>query len=325
MGTHIMQLTLGLDYSEMILQRTIKKAATISGIGLHSGARITLKMRPATANTGIIFYRTDGDQTVEIKACSENVVDTRMATVIGRQGVTISTIEHFMAALAAFGVDNLHVEIDGPEVPVLDGSAAPFTREIQQAGIKTLNRCRKFIAIRKPLEIIEGEKRINIIPSRFFRISFDIAFDHQAISVQHHSVKLSTETFCKEIASARTFGFLHEVEYLKANGLARGGSLENAVVIDDKGVMNPEGLRFQDEFVRHKILDAVGDFSLLGAPILGHIRAFKAGHDLNAKMVKLIEENPEHWTYVEFSEQALHEAQRAKVKVFATDLALNKA
>jgi len=308
----------------MILQRTINKPATISGIGLHSGARIKLRMRPATANTGIIFHRTDGEQTVDIKACSENIVDTRMATVIGRQGMTISTIEHFMAAIAAFGIDNLHVDIDGPEVPVLDGSAAPFIREIQQAGVANLNRSRKFIAIRKPLEIIEGEKRINIIPSRFCRISFDIAFDHPAISVQHHSIKLTTESFCKEIAAARTFGFLHEVEYLKANGLARGGSLENAVVIDKDGVMNPEGLRFPNEFVRHKILDAYGDFSLLGSPLLGHIKAFKAGHDLNAKMVKIIEENPDHWTYMEFNESALLEARRSTAKPFAIDLAWNK-
>jgi UDP-3-O-[3-hydroxymyristoyl] N-acetylglucosamine deacetylase len=309
----------------MILQRTIKKPTTISGIGLHSGARINLRMRPASANTGIIFHRTDGEQTVDIKACSENVVDTRMATVIGHQGLTVSTIEHFMAALAAFGIDNLHVDIDGPEVPVLDGSAAPFIREIQQAEVKMLSRSRKFIAIRKPLEIIEGEKRISIIPSRFFRISFDIAFDHPAISVQQHSMKFTTESFCKEIAAARTFGFLHEVEYLKANGLARGGSLENAVVIDNDGVMNPEGLRFQNEFVRHKILDSFGDFSLLGAPLLGHIKAFKAGHDLNAKMVRMIEENPSHWAYVEFTEQALRAAQRAETKAFAIDLAWNKA
>ena len=309
----------------MILQRTIQKPATISGIGLHSGARINMKLRPATANTGIIFHRTDGDQTVDIKACSENVVDTQMATVIGKHGLTVSTIEHFMAAIAAFGIDNLHIDIDGPEVPVLDGSAAPFIREIQQAGTTTLNRSKKFVAIRKKLEIIEGEKRISIIPSRFFRISFDIAFDHPAISVQNYSMKFSTETFCKEIADARTFGFLNEIEYLKANGLARGGSLENAVVIDDNGVMNPEGLRYHNEFVRHKILDAFGDFSLLGSPLLGHIRAFKAGHDLNSKMVKMIEENPDHWTYVEFSEEALREAQRSNCKSVAIDLAWNKA
>ncbi len=309
----------------MILQRTIEKAATISGIGLHTGSRITLKIRPAVANTGVIFHRTAGDTTVSIKACSENVVDTRMATVIGKSGLSVSTIEHFMAALAALGIDNLHIDIDGPEIPVLDGSAAPFIREIQQAGIKNLECSRKYIAIRKPLEIIEGEKRINIIPSRFFRISFDIAFDHPAIALQNYSMKFTTDNFVKEIAPARTFGFLHEVEFLKANGLARGGSLENAVVIDEKGVMNPEGLRYADEFVRHKILDACGDFNLLGAPLLGHIRAFKAGHDLNAKMVRMIEENPSHWTYVEFSEQAVQEAMRVNAKSFAIDLAWHKA
>ncbi|WP_029910902.1 UDP-3-O-acyl-N-acetylglucosamine deacetylase [Pelobacter seleniigenes] len=309
----------------MILQKTIDKTTTISGIGLHSGARIDMKLRPATENTGIIFHRLDSERVIDIKACAENVVDTRLATVIGRDGVSVSTIEHFMAALAALGIDNLHIDINGPEVPVLDGSAAPFIREIQQAGVRTLHSSRKFIAIRKPLEIIEGEKRISIIPSRFFRISFDIAFDHPAISVQHYSMKFTTENFCKEVASARTFGFLHEVEYLKANGLARGGSLENAVVIDDNGVMNPEGLRFQNEFVRHKVLDSFGDFSLLGAPLLGHIRAFKAGHDLNAKMVRKIKENPDHWTYVEFNEQALQEAQRFNSKSFAIDLAWHKA
>ncbi|MCK4690664.1 MAG: UDP-3-O-[3-hydroxymyristoyl] N-acetylglucosamine deacetylase, partial [Desulfuromonadales bacterium] len=201
----------------------------------------------------------------------------------------------------------------------------PFVREIQQTGTKTLAASRKFIAIRKPLEIIEGEKRISIIPSRFFRITFDIVFEHPSISVQQYSMKFTTENFCKEIAPARTFGFLHEVEYLKANGLARGGSLENAVVIDNEGVMNPEGLRYPDEFVRHKILDAFGDFSMLGYPLLGHIRAFKAGHELNAKMIQTILDNPSHWSFVEFSEQALREAQRSSTRPFAIDLAWNKA
>jgi UDP-3-O-[3-hydroxymyristoyl] N-acetylglucosamine deacetylase len=309
----------------MILQRTLNNSTTISGIGLHSGARVNLKLRPAAANTGIIFHRTSEERSVDIKACADNVVDTRMATVLGHDGLSVSTVEHFMAALAACGIDNLHIDIDGPEVPILDGSAAPFIREIQQIGISVLNASRRFVAIRKPLEIIEGEKRISIIPSRFFRITFDIAFEHPAISVQQHSMKFTTENFCKEIAPARTFGFLEEVEYLKAKGLARGGSLENAVVIDGKGVLNPEGLRFQDEFVRHKILDSFGDFSLLGAPLLGHIRAFKAGHELNAKMVRKILDSPSHWSYVEFSEQTLREAQRASAGSFAIDLAWSKA
>ena len=309
----------------MILQRTIKKATTISGIGLHSGTRVNLRMRPAIANTGIIFHRTDGEQIVSIKACTESIVDTRMATVIGHQGVTVSTIEHFMAALAAFGIDNLHIDIDGPEVPVFDGSAAYFIREIQRAEVKKLNRSRKFIAIQKPLEIIEGEKRIRIIPSRFFKISFDITFDHPTIAVQNYSMTFSTKSFCKEIAAARTFGFLHEVEQLKAMGLARGGSLENAVVLDNDGVMNPEGLRYPDEFVRHKILDSIGDFSLLGASLLGHVKAYKSGHDLNTKMVRMIEENPSCWTHVEFNERALQEAQQAKISLVAPDLVWDKA
>ena len=309
----------------MILQRTINSATEISGIGLHSGANIQLKLRPAEADTGIVFHRREGERTVAIKAAAENVVDTRLATVLGRDGLSVSTVEHFLAALSACGIDNLHVDIDGPEIPILDGSAAPFIQQLQKVGTRNLETSRKFIAIRKPIELIEGEKRINIIPSRFFRITFDIAFEHKAIALQQYSMKFSTESFSKEIAPARTFGFLHEVEYLKANGLARGGSLDNAVVINEEGVMNPEGLRFQDEFVRHKILDACGDFSLLGYPILGHIRAFKAGHDINAKMVRKILDTPDSWTYVNFSEEALQEARKTVTQAYASNLAWSKA
>lgn len=313
------------DDRNMILQRTINIPTEIIGIGLHSGVNTQLRLRPADANTGIIFHRRDGDRTVDIKAVAENVIDTRMATVLGRDGLSISTVEHFLAALSACGIDNLHVDINGPEVPILDGSAAPFIQKLQQAGTIHLEASRKLIAIRKPIEFIEGEKRINIIPSRFFRITFDIAFEHQTIALQQYSMKFSTESFSKEIAPARTFGFLHEVEYLKANGFARGGSLENAVVIDDEGVMNPGGLRFQDEFVRHKILDACGDFSLLGHPMLGHIRAFKSGHDINNKMVRKILETPDCWSYVEFSDAILQEARKTSSQAFASNLACSTA
>ncbi|PLX87981.1 MAG: UDP-3-O-[3-hydroxymyristoyl] N-acetylglucosamine deacetylase [Desulfuromonas sp.] len=309
----------------MIFQRTIKKTVQIDGIGLHSGANIQLRLRPAEADTGIIFHRSDEQRTVAIKAIAENVVDTQLATVIGHQGLSVSTVEHLLAALSACGIDNLHIDIDGPEVPILDGSAAPFIHKIQEAGTQTLNASRKYLSIRKPIELIEGEKRINIIPSRFFRITFDIAFDHKAIALQQYSMKFSPDNFSKDIAPARTFGFLHEVEYLKANGLARGGSLDNAVVIDEDGVMNPEGLRFQNEFVRHKILDACGDFSLLGHPMLGHIRAFKAGHDINAKMVRKILNSPDYWTFVEFSEETLQEACKTSPQTYATNLAWLKA
>jgi UDP-3-O-[3-hydroxymyristoyl] N-acetylglucosamine deacetylase len=308
----------------MILQRTIQSPVEISGIGLHSGARICLRLRPAAAGTGIIFYRRDAERLAVIPAKVENVVDTKLATVLGRDGLTVSTVEHFLAAIAACGIDNLHVDIDGPEVPILDGSAAPFIAAIKQAGIESLPASRKFIAIRKPISLIEGDKRISVIPSRFFKITFDIAFEHKAIALQQYSMKFTSENFQRDIAPARTFGFLHEVEHLKSLGLARGGSLDNAVVIGDSGVINPEGLRYRDEFVRHKILDAFGDFSLLGAPMLGHIKAFKAGHDLNAKMVRKILANPDHWATLEFNEIATQEAHRAQSRAFAIDLAWDK-
>ena len=309
----------------MIFQCTINQAVLISGIGLHSGKRINMTLRPAEAGTGIVFHRTEGERTVAIEALSDNVVDTRLATVIGKSGLSVSTIEHLMAALAAFGIDNLHIDIDGPEVPILDGSALPYVALLEQAGLRSLPRSRKYLAIRKPITVIDGEKRVTMIPSRFFRVTADIAFDHPCIAQQHRSIKLSTELFCRDLAPARTFGFLREVEYLKANGLARGGSLENAVVIGEDRILNPEGLRFTDEFVRHKILDAIGDFSLAGYPILGHVKSFKGGHDINHQMVDQLLATPEAWKLVEFSDRDLEEALHAGVPEFAgTDLALTK-
>lgn len=290
----------------MINQSTIKRALTISGIGLHTGRLITMTLRPAEAGNGIIFHRIDGERRVSIPAISANVVDTRLATVIGKDGVSVSTIEHLMAALSACGIDNLHIDIDGPEVPVMDGSAAPFVALLQETGNQTQQKRRKYLAIRKPITLVDGEKRVSIIPSRFFRITFDIAFDHPCIGLQHRAVKITGESFRKDIAPARTFGFLHEVEYLKANGLALGGSLDNAVVIGEDGILNPGGVRFEDECVRHKILDAVGDFSLLGYPVLGHIKAYKAGHDINHQMVEKILANPDCWQLVESGESIPH-------------------
>ncbi len=309
----------------MIYQCTIAHPVLISGIGLHSGNRINMTLRPAEAGTGILFHRTDGERPITIEAISANVVDTRLATVIGKGGVTVSTIEHLMAALTAFGIDNLHIDIDGPEVPIMDGSAAPFAEALEQTGVRSLPRSRKFLAVRKPITVIDGEKRISLIPSRFFRITFDIAFDHPCISLQHKSIKCSQEVFQKDIAAARTFGFFKEVEYLKANGLARGGSLDNAVVVGEDNILNPEGLRFQDEFVRHKILDSIGDFSLAGYPILGHFKAYKAGHDINHQMVEKILASPECWKLVEFSEADLKAALRSGASEFSSDLALSKA
>jgi len=309
----------------MIFQRTIAQTASISGIGLHSGHRINMTLRPAEAGTGIIFHRSEGERVVSIEAISANVVDTRLATVLGKNGLQVSTVEHFMAALTAFGIDNLHVDIDGPEIPVMDGSALPFVELLQEAGVCNLARSRKFLIVHKPITVIDGEKRVSLIPSRFFRITAEIAFEHPCIAHQQRSIKFSRETFTKDIAPARTFGFLKEVEYLKANGLARGGSMENAVVIGDDKILNPEGLRFGDEFVRHKILDSVGDFSLLGYPILGHFKTFKAGHDINHKMVEQILASPDCWKLVEFSEEDLLDALKASAPACATELALSKA
>ena len=308
----------------MICQTTIARSTAISGIGLHTGQRINMTLRPADAGVGIVFHRQIGDRKVTIEATSENVVDTRLATVIGKGDARVSTVEHLLAALAAYGVDNLHIDIDGPEVPIMDGSAAPFVSVLEEAGLKRHTVSRKFLAIRKPVSVIDGEKRATIIPSRFFRITFDIAFQHPCIALQQRSVKVTTAGFRKELAPARTFGFLKDVESLKAAGLARGGSLENAIVVDDEKILNPEGLRFHDEFVRHKILDAIGDLSLIGYPILGHVRAFKAGHDINHQLVEKIIDTPESWQLLEFSEEYLQAALQM-TPTFATDLALSKA
>jgi len=310
----------------MIFQSTIAKQVTFSGVGLHTGTEINVTLRPADANRGIIFHRSEGEKTVSIEACSNNVVDTRLATVLGKGDLRVSTVEHLMAALYAFGIDNLHIDIDGPEVPIMDGSADAFVQLLNEAGKTNLSHSRKYMAIRKPISVIDGEKRISIIPSRFFRITSDIAFDHPSIALQNRSVKLSPEIFTRDIARARTFGFLKEVEYLKANGLARGGSLDNAVVINDQGIMNPGGLRYADEFVRHKILDTVGDFSLAGYPILGHIRTYKSGHDINHKMVEKILTTPDCWQLVEFSDKDLKLAMQTEFPANAgNELAFEKA
>ncbi len=309
----------------MICQTTIARPVAISGIGLHTGQRINMTLRPADAGVGIIFHRSLEDRTVTIEACSNNVVDTRMATVLGKGDVHISTVEHLLAALSAYGIDNLHIDIDGPEVPIMDGSAAPFTSIIEEAGLRKHPQSRKFLAIRQPVSVIDGEKRVSIIPSRFFRVTFDIAFQHPCIALQQRSVKVTAAGFRRDLSPARTFGFLRDVEMLKAAGLARGGSLENAIVVDDERILNPEGLRFQDEFVRHKILDAIGDLSLIGYPILGHVRAFKAGHDINHQLVQKLLATPEAWQLLEFNEEDLEKSLQMSSNSFASGLAFSEA
>lgn len=284
-----------------------------------------MTLRPAEAGVGIVFHRQYEHHTVTIEATSSNVVDTRLATVLGKGDVRVSTVEHLLAALSAYGIDNLHIDIDGPEVPIMDGSAAPFASLIDEAGLHFHPQSRKFLAIRQPVNVIDGEKRVSIIPSRFFRITFDIAFQHPCIALQQRSVKVNSTVFRRDLAPARTFGFLRDVEMLKSAGLARGGSLENAIVVDDERILNPEGLRFQDEFVRHKILDAIGDLSLIGYPILGHVRAFKAGHDINHQLVEKILATPECWQIIEFSAEDLEKALQMPSQTFASDLAFSEA
>ncbi|MRR33616.1 UDP-3-O-acyl-N-acetylglucosamine deacetylase [bacterium] len=283
----------------MALQKTVKDKVMFSGIGLHSGKEVSMTLRPADAGTGVIFHRVDLSPSVSVEAVAGNVVNTRLSTTIGTGGAVVSTIEHLMAALNGCGIDNVHVDIDGPEVPIMDGSAVPFVRGLREVGVRALSRPKKFLVIKKPISVVDGDKKISIIPSRYFRISFDMRFNHPVVNNQFRSMKFSYEVFERDYAPARTFGFLIEVETLKANGLARGGSLDNAVVIGDDGILNEGGLRYEDEFVRHKIMDSVGDLYLAGYPLIGHVKAYKSGHDLNHKLVTEILSRPDCWKLVE--------------------------
>lgn len=273
-------------------QRTLKQPVRCHGVGLHSGIPVGLTLLPAPPNHGIVFVRTDLGAHVEIPALAAHVVDTALATTLGRDGVRVGTVEHLLAALAGLGVDNARVELDGPEVPIMDGSAAPFAQLVKSAGVRVLSEPKSFLVIKKSVTVTDGDKEATLSPSTRFRIDCTIDFDHPLISDQSLSFEFSECNFSREIAHARTFGFLRDVEKLKAVGLARGGSLENAIVVDDFSIVNPDGLRFPDEFVRHKLLDAVGDISLFGRPVLGHLRAFKTGHALNHKLVQRVLADP---------------------------------
>jgi UDP-3-O-[3-hydroxymyristoyl] N-acetylglucosamine deacetylase len=273
-------------------QRTLKEAVSCHGLGLHSGTPVNLTMLSAPANHGIVFVRKDLPKPVEIPALASYVVDTSLATTLGKDGVRVGTVEHVLAALAGLGVDNARIELDGPEVPIMDGSAAPFAYLIRSAGIRVLSEPKSFLVIKKPVTVTDGDKEATLSPSTRFRIDCTIDFDHPLISDQAISFEFSDRNFSREIARARTFGFLRDVEKLKAIGLARGGSLENAIVVDDFSILNPDGLRFPDEFVRHKLLDAIGDVCLFGRPVIGHLRAFKTGHALNHKLVQQVLADP---------------------------------
>jgi UDP-3-O-[3-hydroxymyristoyl] N-acetylglucosamine deacetylase len=272
--------------SQDFIQKTLAREAACSGIGVHSGRTVHLTVKPAPINHGIQFVRKDLANLPRIAARFNKVVDTSLATVIGSDGVIISTIEHLMASFAGLGIDNALVEINSYEMPIMDGSAGPFTRMLKSAGVREQDAPRCFFVIHKPIELAADNKFVGIYPAPNYRITCSIEFDHPLIRSQELSVNITADQFEKQIADARTFGFLHEQEYMKKYGLGQGASLENVVVVDKNRVLNEGGLRFPDEFVRHKLLDCLGDFSLLGLPILGHIVAKRSGHAFHHAFVE---------------------------------------
>ena len=276
----------------MFQQRTLKRDISCTGRGLHNGKKVILTLKPAEIDHGIVFVRTDKKGSPSIKVSRENVIDTQLATTLGSKGVSVSTVEHLLAALYGMGIDNLLIEVDSAELPIMDGSAAPFIYLIQCAGIEIQSGFKKFIEIKRPILIEDGDKRIYARPSREFKITYTIDFYHPLLRNQSFSWVFSNVAFEKEIAKARTFGFLKEVERMRSVGLAKGGTLDNAVVLGDYNILNEDGLRYKDEFVRHKILDLLGDLSILGAYVLGHIKVIKSGHQLNHKFVNEVLAKP---------------------------------
>ena len=301
-------------------QRTFKQRASIEGVGLHSGAHVRVTLSPAPADSGIVFTRSDLSPAIDIAALAASVVDSTLNTSLGRGGARIGTVEHLLAALAGCGIDNARIEVEGPEVPIADGSSAPFVQLIQRAGVHELRAARRFLQVRRPVVVTDGDKVAKLLPARSFRVSYTIDFQHPLISDQRCALELNVRSFQKEIATARTFGFKRDVERLHRAGLARGGSLENAVVVDDFHILNPEGLRFPDEFVRHKILDALGDLSLLGMPILGRLTAVKSGHALNHALVRKVLAERECCEVVQpRAADELHEIQERLLPVLAME------
>lgn len=292
-------------------QTTLARRVEGVGIGLHKGEPIQIALEPLEANSGILFYRKDVGLLVQ--ALPHNVVNTQMATVIGNAQYYISTIEHLLSAIYAYGIDNVRVVLDGAEVPVMDGSSASFCMMLDEAGIRTLDATKQVLIIKKEVEVHDGKKFAKVSPSLKPTYSFVIDFDHPSIGKQEYHFEFSKKSFIEEISRARTFGFLRDVQMLRSKGLALGGSLDNAVVMDDKKILNPEGLRFSNEFVRHKILDAIGDLSLLGAPFVGDYASYAGSHNLNHELTKEILKDPSNYEIRTLSQENAQEFQ----KVFA--------
>ena len=280
-------------------QSTIKKTVHCSGVGLHSGKQIKLSLSPAGANTGIRFIRSDIEGRNLVPAFMNRVTDTTMATTISEGNVSVATTEHLLAAVNGLSIDNIIIEVDGPEVPIMDGSSVPFVELLRDAGIRQQKSYRRLVKITREISFREGDKYISIYPYDGFKVTAEINFQHDTIKRQVYSVAVSPKKFVDEISKARTFGFLEDVKKLQDNGLALGASLDNAVGIDENGVLNKEGLRYENEFVRHKIVDIIGDMTLLGCPVLGHIVAYKSGHSQHLKLMETIAATPEAWEFVE--------------------------
>ncbi|WDE06028.1 UDP-3-O-acyl-N-acetylglucosamine deacetylase [Thalassomonas viridans] len=291
----------------MIKQRTIKESVSAIGVGLHKGEKVQVTLRPAQANTGIVFRRVDLDPVVDIPATPEAVGETTLCTcLVNEEGVQVSTVEHLLSAVAGLGIDNLIIDVDSPEIPIMDGSALPFVYLIQSVGIETLNVSKRFIRIKKTIRVEEGDKWAELKPYEGFRVNFAIEFNHPVIAntCQQMSMDFSTCSFIKEISRARTFGFMKDIEFLRSHNLALGGSLENAIVLDEYRMLNKDDLRYDDEFVKHKILDAIGDLYMGGTSILGELNAFKSGHALNNMLLREVFKQVDCWEWVTYEDEA---------------------
>lgn len=288
----------------MIKQRTLKNVIRATGVGLHSGEMVYLTLRPAAPNTGIIFRRVDLDPVVEIEAKAENVGETALSTTLVEHGERVSTVEHLLSAFAGLGIDNAYIDLNAPEVPIMDGSAGPFVFLVQSAGIEEQNVAKQFIRIKKPVTLEDGDKWAKFEPFDGFKVSFTIDFEHPAFTgrPQKVDVDFSSTSFVREVSRARTFGFMKDIEKLRENNLALGGSMDNAIVVDDYRVLNEDGLRYEDEFVRHKVLDAIGDLYLLGHSLIGAFSGYKSGHEVNNKLLRKLLAQEDAWELVSFED-----------------------
>ncbi len=291
----------------MIRQRTLKNIIRATGIGLHSGEKVYLTLRPAAVNTGIVFRRMDLDPVVEIPALAKNVGETTMSTTLVKGDVKVDTVEHLLSAMAGLGIDNAYVELSASEVPIMDGSAGPFVFLIQSAGLEEQDAPKEFIRILREVTVEDGEKRATFVPFEGFKVGFEIDFDHPVFAgrTQTACVDFSSTSFVKEVSRARTFGFMRDIEFLRTHNLALGGSVDNAIVVDEDSVLNEDGLRYEDEFVKHKILDAIGDLYLLGKSLIGEFRGYKSGHALNNLLLRTLLEQPDAWEVVTFADSSL--------------------